>query len=800
VAPVKPREARAALLERSDLRGSAFCRAYSAEWDRWLADLAARAAGSDTRHLALFAVGGYGREDLCPYSDLDLALVHTGRRNVAAVADAIWYPIWDQGVHLDHSVRRPAEVLDAATDDLRVAMGWLDARLVWGDPAIAETLVPKMLEQWRIRNGQRWLDTLAEQMDERRAAYGDVAFLLEPDLKEARGGLRDVTVLRAIAKCAPALDHAVDLAAVEPARVMLTDARVALHRRAGRELNRLLLQEQDAIATALDYADADALMAAVAQAGRAVAWLGAETWRRQRAWRPAAARSRWSRQPRGAQAGGAGLSPGLLEQWISLGEGEVLLTSDAPVTTDPSLPIRLAAVAGERELPIATGSLHRLAELTPAPGDPWSPETREGLVRTLSAGRPAIDALESLDHHELMVRLLPEWAAVRNLPQRNAYHTYTVDRHLLETAANASGFAERVARPDLLVVAALLHDIGKGFPGDHTTTGIEMASRITRRMGFDAADAATVGNLVRLHLLLPDTATRRDLADPATIDTVAEAVGDRGTLELLAALVEADSLATGPSAWGTWKAALVAELVARTDRRLSGTPTEPAVTAVTDAHRELVAAVQASGRPVVKLEPPRVTVAALDRRGLFAAVAGVLALHGLNVRAADVTGEAGVALELFTVELGPRAPTEEALREDLEAALGRRLALAEELDQRARVYAAGRRPLSARAVVPDVRIDNAASANATVVEVRAADEIGLLHRLTRALFACDLNVVTARVSTIGGEVVDAFYVRDTNGGKVTDPAAVRYVRRALFAVLDRSPVEAASGTPGRTST
>jgi [protein-PII] uridylyltransferase len=787
-----PRERRAALLTRSELTGTDFCRAYAAEWDAWLRLIAGQAAGGDVRHLALFAVGGYGRSQLCPYSDLDVTLVHTGRRNVSAIADAIWYPIWDQGVHLDHSVRRPSEVLEAAGDDLRVAMGWLDARLIWGDPTVAEPLVAETLDHWRSRNGAHWLPTLAVQMEERRASFGDVAFLLEPDLKEGHGGLRDITVLEAIAKFAPALGDAVDLRAVSSAFEILTQARVELHRRAGRELNRLLLQEQDAVAAALRYGDADELMAAVAQAGRSIAWLGHETWRRQRAWRPGTARRRFGRRPGHREHGRSPATPPRPrpEPGVAIAHDEVVLTPDAAVASDPALAFTLSAIAAELELPIATGALHRLAELAPAPGDPWDASTREALVRTLLAGRPAIDALESLDHYGLLIRMLPEWAAVRNKPQRNAYHTYTVDRHLLETAANASVFAERVERPDLLVIGALLHDIGKGYAGDHTEVGIGLATTLGTRMGFDADDAATLGTLVRLHLLLPDTATRRDLEDPATIETVAAAVGDRTTLELLAALTEADSLATGPSAWGSWKASLVADLVARTERRLSGTPSESPSSWVTDAQRELMSAVRASGRPEIRLAPPRVTVAAVDQRGLFAAVAGVLALHGLDVRAADVTGEGGIALEIFTVEMGPRAPTEERLREDLDAALTRRLALGDELDQKARAYASGRRPISARPVVPDVRIDNTASATATVIEVRAPDEIGLLHRVTRALFACDLNVVTARVSTVGGEVVDAFYVRDAEGAKLTDPAAIRYVRRALYQAVERAGARA----------
>jgi [protein-PII] uridylyltransferase len=207
----------------------------------------------------------------------------------------------------------------------------------------------------------------------------------------------------------------------------------------------------------------------------------------------------------------------------------------------------------------------------PAP-DPWPLETREALVRVLLAGRPAIAALESLDQEDLVSRLLPEWSAVRSRPQRNAYHRFTVDRHLLEAAVNAATLSGRVDRPDLLVVGALLHDIGKGYPGDHTKVGVELVGRISARMGFARRDVDVLVAMVRHHLLLPDAATRRDLDDPVTVQKVAEAVGDRLTLTLLGALAEADGLATGSSAWGPWKAGLVTELVDRTAAHLEGRP------------------------------------------------------------------------------------------------------------------------------------------------------------------------------------------------------------------------------------
>ncbi len=771
------RDRRASLLAEPGLRGEEFCRRYAAEADAWLSGLAERAAGDARRHLALVAVGGYGRGSLCPYSDLDVVLVHNGLRDIAKVADALWYPVWDEGVHLDHSVRRPSEVLTAAAEDVRVALGLLDGRLVWGETKVAEPLLQKARAAWRDRLAVRYLPLLEQQMAERRASHGDVAFLLEPDLKESHGGLRDVSVLRAISEFAPLLAEYADLSSLQSSTALLTDIRVELHRLAQREHDKLLLQDQDQVAAALGFDDADALMLSVSTAGRQIAWVCDDVWRRRRLWDPTPpSKRRFGRTgPDHAAAPAlADLGPDMVEI-----EGEIALTPTAPVSTDASLPLRLAATAAVWDRPIAKGSLHRLADRMPSPGDPWTDETRQSLVALLGLGRPAVDKIESLDQHGLLVRLIPEWAAVRNKPQRNAYHTFTVDRHLLEAAALAAELTDTVERPDLLLVGTLLHDIGKGFPGDHTTVGIEIVDRIGTRMGFSPADVAVLVDLVRNHLLLPDTATRRDLDDPTTIARVAQAVGNRLTLHLLAALTEADSKATGPSAWGAWKAGLVADLVARTDRVLQGEAEPTAADRIVETNRALMAEVRGTGLPSVSLHPPHVTVAAPDRPGLFSSVAGALALNGMDVRAANVSGEDGVAVEVFTVEVARGSwPDSTKLCEDLTAVLEDRLALDERLSERERTYPLRRRS-AAHLLESGVSVDNEASETATVLEVRAPDEIGLLHRITRALFETGLDVVSARVSTLGEMVVDAFYVRESGGSKVTDDSRLSEISRKI---------------------
>jgi [protein-PII] uridylyltransferase len=807
------RDRRALLLAQQGLQGDEFCQAYAAEADAWLSELAEKAAGDQARHLALLAVGGYGRSSLCPYSDLDVVLVHNGHRDIKSVADAIWYPVWDEGVHLDHSVRRPAEVLTAAAADARVALGLLDGRLVWGEQKVAEPLLAKAREAWRDRLGTQYLPTLEAQMRERRNSAGDVAFLLEPDLKESHGGLRDVNVLRAISVYAPLLADYANLASLTESASVLTRVRVELHRMAQREQDKLLLQDQDQVAVALAFEDADALMAAVSGAGRQIAWVSDDVWRRRRLWDPTPATRRRFRKGQADQPDPSATAQPTDQDLVNV-EGEIALAPIAAVSEDTTLAFRLAAAAAEMDQPIAKGSLHRLADRMPPPPDPWPPGVLAALVRMLAAGRPAIDKAESLDQHGLLVRLIPEWAAVRNKPQRNAYHTFTVDRHLLEAAAIASTLTDRVERPDLLLVGALLHDIGKGFPGDHTNVGMDIVRRMATRMGFVQADVEILVDLVRHHLLLPDTATRRDLDDPTTITRVAQAAGDAVTLHLLGALTEADSRATGPSAWGSWKAGLVADLVKRADRVLSAErssgPGEhgDVVTSASDGggsgnageatvgqggtanrtsgqtHASLMDAVRASGHPEVHLDPPQVIVAAPDRPGLLSSVAGALALHGMDVRAANVSGEDGVAVEVFTVEVAHGTwPDTARLRRDLAAVLDDQGTIAQRLNEREQLYPARRKRQAAHLPPTDVQVDNEASAISTVLEVRAPDEVGLLHHITRSLFEADLDVVSARVSTLGELVVDAFYIRESTGEKVTDPDRLAGITATIRALL-----------------
>ena len=334
---------------------------------------------------------------------------------------------------------------------------------------------------------------------------------------------------------------------------------------------------------------------------------------------------------------------------------------------------------------------------------------------------------------------------------------------MLEAAANAAGLQHRVDRPDLLVIGALLHDLGKGRPGDHTEVGMVLAQAVATRMGFPPGDVADLVAMVEHHLLLPTVATRRDLDEPRTIEQVAEAVQTPRRLHLLAALTEADSLATGASAWGAWKAGLVEQLVERVGRLLdphgSAAPAD-----VVDPGGS--SGPTAGGTRRFEMTGDTLLVVAEDRPGLFSKVAGVLALHGLEVLAAS-TGptEPGWACSTFRVT-DPRRndPPWDRVRDGLSRVLDGRLALRARLSERRRTYPQPV-PLPTPAAAT-VTFHDDASSSSTVIDVHAADGLGVLYRITCALAELDLDIRSARAQTLGATVVDAFYVQTRDGGKL----------------------------------
>ncbi len=683
-------------------------------------------------------------------------LLHDGKVDgLSAVADAIWYPIWDSGIGLDHSVRTPEQALAVAREDLKALLGLLDIRHLAGDAGLTGRVRSGILEVWRATAAKR-VGEMRQLSRARWAIAGEGAFLLEPNLKDSRGGLRDGQAVRALA-AAQLVDFPIRVREAYP---VLLDVRGELHRITGRAEDVLRQQEQDGVAATLGCPAAefgeprDVLLRRVNEAARSIAHTLDLAWRRVDAQtaRPRA-RRRLFGSSRPVVPDRVGMARNVVAQ-----DGEVMLARDADPWSDPGLVLRVARVAAEQDLPIAPFALERLAtESAPLP-TPWPRSALDDLLAVLGVGKPAIPVLESLDQAGLLVALIPEWDAVRCRAQHNPVHKFTVDRHLLETAALAAQDGE-VDRRDLLIIGALLHDIGKGYPPeDHSVVGAAHAKTIATRLGYPAEDVAMIVGLTRHHLLLPNTATRRDPDDPMTVQIVRDSVGESADLlDMLQALATADALATGPAAWSEWKEGLIAELARRARAAMRGTGVAPGVAPLDDERRVLAEARELA----VVVRPAEVIVAAPDQTGTLYRTTGVLALHSLDVREASIRTHAGMAVNRFVVE--PRfgtMPDASLVRSDLARALKGELGLASRLAEKERAYS--RRPPGAARRHPSVHWFDDSKA-ATVVEFRGEDEVGLLSRITAALERAGLDVRSARISSVAGQVVDAFYVTDRSG-------------------------------------
>jgi [protein-PII] uridylyltransferase len=735
--------------------------------ESWLTAKATEIGITPDSGYAIVGIGGLGRRELLPYSDLDLVLVHDGKpaEQLGQVADRLWYPLWDANIRLDHSVRTVSEALGIANTDMTAALGMLEARHIAGEERLSAELIDGIRRQWRSGIRSR-MDELVDMTHARWLRLGRIAHRAEPDLKSGRGGLRDVQLLNALA-IAQLIDRRgmsnpdVPAGSLDDAYLTLLDVRTELHRASRRGRDQLLAQFADEISAALDVGDRFALARLLSGAGRTIAYHAVTGLRT---------------------------------------AANALLAREAQPQHDPGLVLRVAAASADSGVPIGAATLSRLADSAPPLPTPWPREALDDLLVVLLAGPTAVTTIEALDRTGLWGQLLPEWGAIRDLPPRDVSHKWTVDRHVVETAVHAAPLTTQVARPDLLALGALLHDIGKGRGTDHCVLGADLVIPVAERLGLPPQDVDTLSAMVRHHLLLPVTAIRSDLNDPKVIESVSEALGgDPQLLELLRALSEADSKATGPGVWSDWKSSLVDELVRRCRKLMAGEPlpkaepTAPHYLSLADDHGVHVEIRPGDG------ERLHAVMVAPDERGLVSKAAAVLALNSLRVHSASVNIHEGVAITEFVVSpLFGSPPAADLLRQSFVGALkgGDVLGTLEKRDSDATSSATARAgevqvgvPVTRSTAPPRILwLDNDVP-DQMLLEVRAMDRIGLLALLARALERAGADMVWAKVNTFGSTAADVFCVTVPDGYGAAElpekgPVGARVaVEKELLAVL-----------------
>lgn len=832
---------RAALRARHDAGagGREIVRATSELVDRVV--IALFQAVAPDRGFALAALGGYGRRELCPRSDVDLLLL-TGdvpAEEARRVAAGLFTPLWDLGLEVGAATRTPADCEAFAGEDHTARTALLDRRFLAGDRGIYDDLEERLLRDLAGSRADELVAAKVEETRRRRERFGGTVHLLEPDVKQSPGALRDLQSALWIARVrtrAAGLSALLSRGILPPreydrlfrARDFLWRVRNSLHYVAGRKEDRLTFDRQEQTAAALGYRDSPEGLAVeafmrdyylAAEAIRRIADDLVERCTERRAPAPAPARP---------------VAPGL-----KLWNGRLTLEGRESLAADPSLFVRLFTAAEELAVSIYSWARDVVREEAARIDDRLRSDPRVTAALRAALGRATrADWLRQLHREGVLGALLPEFGRITAKHQHDLYHVYTVDTHsllavqrlgrlrageFLEEEGHLSHVAREIARPLALTLGVLFHDAGKGLGGHHSERGAELVRRVCERLGVPPHEAADAEFLVREHLSMSHVSQHRDLSDPALIGDFAARMGTRARLDMLYVLTYVDIASVGPGTWTNWKGRLLRELYERTAAALDGAPAEIEGSAhreallargiaparadaflsrmprrylafadPLDAPRALRALELLRGRTLstaVRDDPGHdltlVTIATRDRPGLLAAIAGVFAAHRIDILRADVFSTAdGAALDFFEVR-GPRGGAVErgrwrAARRDLARVIAGEVEPGRLVARTLRPSPLPPRPMPA--VATRVRLDDRSSRHFTVLDVVARDRPGLLWAVTDALHGAGLSIAVARIATEGHRAVDAFYVVEADGRKVGAARAPEIERRVADAV------------------
>ena len=815
------------------------------------ADQRAYPAGnpSAAERLGVVATGGFGRGELAPLSDLDLLFLRPYKQTPRGeqIVEYMLYLLWDLGLKVGHATRTVDESLRYAERDQTIRTALLEARYLWGDRALYDDLVRGFAQKFHTGDGRDFVEAKLAERDQRHLRMGDSRYVVEPNVKEGKGGLRDLHLLFWIAKYLYRVSEPGDLVAKgvltkaearlsERAERFLNTVRCHIHFLTGRADDRLSFDLQREIAGRLGYQDRPG--------SRGVErftkhyYLHAKTVGDLTRIFIAALEDSHRRKPKLAALWQT-LRPRQLEGFKLDGERLAVATPDA-FTADPVAILRLFHVAQENDLDVHPATLrqitHNIRLVDRLRGDP---EANRLFMAMMTSRHDPETTLRRLNEAGVFGRFVPDFGRVVAQTQHDMYHTYTVDEHTIR----AIGILSRIESGDLkddhplaadivhkilsrpvLYLAVLLHDIAKGRGGDHSVLGAEVAMYLGPRMGLSAAETETVAWLVRYHLAMSATAFQRDLMDPKTIESFAALVQSPERLRLLLVLTVCDIRAVGPNVWNGWKAALLRQLYHAAEQVLSGgtlaggraerikqiqADVAARLPGWTDQDREehfargyapywlsfdpatlarqaeLVRGAERDHQPLAiehRIDPARsvteVTIYTLDTHGLFARLAGAMAVSGANIVDAKIfTLANGMALDTFWVQDLEDTPFDDPQRlarlaARVELALSNRLDIQRELDQQRSSWP---RRDQVFTVEPRVLIDNNASDTFTVIEVNGRDRPGFLHIVTRALTRLNLQIASAHITTYGEHAVDVFYVKDLFGLKIINQDKLKQV-------------------------
>ena len=816
---------------------------------------------------AIVAVGGYGRGELAPQSDIDLLFLSNWKLTPHAeqIVEFLLYTLWDLGLKVGHATRSIDECIRLAKSDLTIRTALLEARYLWGDAALYRGLRQKFRDFTAAEGDNGFVTQKLAERDVRHAKMGDSRYVLEPNIKDGKGGLRDLHTLFWIAKNLYRVDAIGDLVdrnvfsdleagLFRKAHAFLTTVRCHMHYLTGRPEERLTFDVQPEIARLMGYGDrktqrgVERFMRRYYLVAKDVgdltrifcAALEDETKRRP-----------WVRLP-GRLSGERELGDFVVRS------GRLNTKSEEVIRRNPANMLRLFETAQIHRLDIHPSALRQITQSLKSIDNAVreDPAANASFLAMLTSKNDPAGTLKRLNEAGVMGRFIPDFGRVVAQMQHDMYHVYTVDEHtiravgllhrietgdLAEDHPLATEIVHKVASRRALYVAVLMHDIAKGRGGDHSVIGAELALDLCPRLGLDSQETETVAWLVRYHLVMSNTAQKRDIDDPKTIRDFADHCQSPERLRLLLVLTVADMRATGPAVWNGWKAALLRELYYRTEELLSGSIEADTVTARVARAKDAVAAhladwpsedieaflelgytaywlsldsaTQARHAALTrtahrdnaeisidvgideKRSVTEVTVYTPDHPGLFSQIAGAMALFGASIVEARIfTLANGHALDIFTIQNTAGKAVSDP--RDLERLKNR---IANSLTGELRPWRelVGRESLPRRArdvfeVPPRVLIDNTASNFFSVIEVNGRDRPGLLHDVTRALTECGMQIGTAKISTYGERVVDVFYVKDVFGMKITNAQKQEEVRKAVLMSLNAEPEYAAA--------